>query len=90
MDKKTIMEKIEARVMSETHKDYKIWTIGVTDDPDTRKSKHKSDGKNVDFWNQWKADSEDDARNIESYYLEKKGMKGGSGGPGSADYVYIF
>ena len=90
MDKKTIMEKIEARVMTEKHKDCKIWTIGVTDKPDERKSQHKSDGKNVDFWTQWNADSEKDARDIEEYYKEQKKMKGGLGGPGSADYVYIF
>ena len=90
MDKETIMEKIEARVMSEKHKDYTLWTIGVTDRPDERKDEHKNDGKNVDFWNQWKADSEKDARAIEEFYIEKKKMKGGGGGPGSADYVYIF
>lgn len=90
MDKETIMKEIEARVMSENHKDHKLWTIGVTDDPDTRKDQHKSDGKNVDWWKAWRADSEDDARAIEDFYLKKKGMKGGPGGPGTADYVYIF
>ncbi len=90
MNKDTIVGEIEARVMSENHKDYTIWTIGVTDDPNTRKSKHESDGKNVDFWTQWNADNEKDARDIESCYLEQKKMKGGTEGPGTADYVYIF
>lgn len=90
MDKATIMKKIEERVMSEEHKDYTMWTIGVTDDPNTRKDQHKSNSKNVDFWTQWNADNEKDARDIEEFYLKKKKMKGGGGGPGTADYVYIF
>ncbi len=64
---------------------YSLWTIGVTDDPDKRKEEHG----NPKHWHQWDADTEQEARNVESYFI-KKGMKGGSGGLGSADYVYIF
>ncbi len=64
---------------------YSAWTIGVTDDPARRKEEHG----NPNPWHQWNADSEEAARNLESYFLDK-GMKGGSGGKGSADYVYIF
>ena len=64
---------------------YSSWTIGVTDDPVRRKGEHS----NTEHWMQWKADSEAAARNVEKYFLDK-GMKGGTGGSGTADYVYIF
>ena len=64
---------------------YPAWTIGVTDDPAHRRIEHG----NPVTWYQWDADSEQIARNVEAYFL-RKGMKGGSGGGGRADYVYIF
>lgn len=64
---------------------YSNWTIGVTDDPTRRRSEHG----NPSIWHQWDADTETVARNVEKYFLDK-GMKGGSGGSGRADYVYIF
>ena len=79
---------IEGRVMSAEKKDYSIWTIGVTDNPSRRKEEHGKD-HNVKYWMQWEADSETAARNVEEYFIAK-GMKGGEGGKGSADYVYIF
>ena len=65
--------------------EYSIWTIGVTDDPNRRRIEHVNPGA----WIQWNADTEQAARNVESYFLGKR-MKGGGGGPGGADYVYIF
>lgn len=64
---------------------YKAWTVGVTDGPARRNAEH---GFPLE-WHQWDADSEYEARNIEDYFLEK-GCNGGSGGPGKADYVYIY
>ena len=75
-----IIATIEARVNY-----YPAWTIGVTDDPDRRRQEHG----NPSGWYQWDTNSEKVARNIEDYFL-KKGMGGGSGGGGMADYVYIF
>lgn len=79
---------IQNRVMSAEKKDYSIWTIGVTDDPDRRKEEHGQE-HSVKYWVQWRSDSETAARNVEEYFLDK-GMKGGTGGGGTADYVYIF
>lgn len=64
---------------------YPAWTIGVTDDPARRRREHG----NPSMWYQWDADTETVARNVESYFLAK-GMEGGGGGPGRADYVYLF
>ena len=71
---------IEARVNY-----YPAWTVGITDDPDRRRQEHG----NPSGWYHWNADSEQVARNVEGYFL-KKGMRGGSGGSGIANYVYIF
>ena len=65
--------------------DYSRWTIGVTDDPARRRSEHS----NPSTWFQWGADTEIGARNVEKHFLDE-GMKGGGGGPGRADFVYIF
>jgi len=64
---------------------YSVWTIGVTDDPNRRRTEHG----NPNTWYQWDADTEDAARNVEAYFIAK-GMKGATGGSGRADYVYIF
>ena len=64
---------------------YSIWTIGVTNDPDRRKGEHSDTGA----WRHWNADTEQAARNVEAFFIGK-GMKGGTGGGGRADYVYIF
>ena len=64
---------------------YSQWTIGVTDDPVKRKVVHG----NPKAWIQWNADTEQAARNVEAHFIAKN-MKGGTGGLGGADYVYIF
>ena len=78
--KATIIAAIENFVSN-----YSYWTIGVTDDPNRRKTQHD----NPSPWYQWNADSETVARDVEAYFLQK-GMKGDTGGGGNADYVYIF
>jgi len=69
--------------------EYLIWTIGVTDDPKARRSKYSDEGEITRYWSQWKADSESDARYIEKYFIAK-GMKEGTGGGGTANFVYVF
>ena len=68
---------------------YGTWTIGVTDDPDRRRSEHKNRGEDMQWWHRWDADTEMDARAVEQHFLSK-GMQGGPGGQGQADYVYVF
>ncbi len=85
VSKSTIISEIDYRVNNVKTPDYSAWTIGVTDQPATRKHQH-DDPKH---WMQWNADSEQDARDIETHF-KNKGMKGGTGGRGNADWVYIF
>ena len=80
-----ILTAIMKRVNGSKDVDLSLWTIGVTDDPERRYQEH---GK-PKHWLCWEADTEEQARAVESFLIEK-GMKGGTGGPGSAGYVYIF
>ncbi len=80
-----IEQQIKAEVEKWTSANYSIWTIGVTDRPGQRREEHG----NSKHWHQWDASTEETARRIETYFLEK-GCKGAGGGRGSANYVYIF
>ena len=91
----TIKAAIKKRVNESKTKDYSIWTIGITTDPEERKEEHN----NPKHWVQWEADNLDIAREVENYFINKypekesKRMKGGTGGDMSAHktaYVYIF
>lgn len=93
MDKKSINQAIINRVGSSKSVDYSAWTIGLTHDTEERKQQHEDDGKSIKYWIQWIADSLSDAEDIESHFINEKGMKGGTGGNLSAHktvYVYIF
>ena len=71
---------------------YHLWTIGITTNPARRKEEHEQDGKKVESWHEWKADSLSVAQNVEKHFLGK-GMKGGEGGDiddSKTVYVYIF
>ena len=76
---------IKAAIERVVKEKYSIWTIGATDNP----SRRRTENRNPKSWIQWNADSEQAARNVESYFLGKN-MKGGGSGSGRADYVYIF
>ena len=93
MDKQSIKQAIIDRVEGSKTVKYSSWTIGLTHNPKERKQQHEDDGKSVEHWKQWTADSLSDAQEIESYFINDKGMKGGTGGDLShyrTVYVYIF
>ncbi len=93
MDKETIKQAIIQRVRNAKKVAYSIWQIGLTHDPEGRKEQHRNEGRNVQYWQQWVTDSLADAEEIESFFINKKGMKGGTGGDLSqyrTVYVYIF
>src|ERR1700674_2033995 len=57
---------------------YAAWHIGITNYPFTRRDEHGKT-KDVSSWHAWTADSLTDAQDIESYFINIKGMKGGNG-----------
>ncbi len=80
MNKLEMIEAIEDFVFN-----YLALTIGITDDPERRRSKHG----NPMYWHEWKADTETIARNVEKHFLYK-GMKSGGGSGDHPNFVYMF
>ena len=85
MNEELLKMAIEVVVKSYDPKEYRVWTIGVTGDAQTRRTEHG----NPKAWKQWRVDTDTIARNVESHFI-KLGMKGGTGGQGMADTLYIF
>ena len=73
--------------------DFDGWQIGLAQDTTKRKAQWKEEGRDVSSWTEWAADSVEEAREIESYFINEKKMKGGTPGefsPYRVLYVYIF
>ncbi len=64
---------------------HRKWQIGLTDEPLNRKAQLG----NPLTWLHWKADSEQEARNAERFFLDG-GMKNAGQTTGPAVYVYIL
>jgi hypothetical protein len=82
MNRQSITQAITDRVESAKLADYSLWTIGLTHFPNERKKQR-----------QWVADSFSDAQGIESFFINEKGMKGGTTenvNDHKTVYVYIF
>ena len=82
MNRQSIIQAITDKVESAKPAHYALWTIGLTHFPNERKKQRE-----------WIADSFSDAQEIESFFINKMGMKGGT----TEDlyehktvYVYIF
>ena len=80
MNKNEIIQTIE-RIIN----DNKVWTVGITDDPDLRKDEYG----NPKHWYQWRADCKEISRKVEEYFIYKS-MKGVLGGGKNPNYVYVF
>jgi hypothetical protein len=89
--KATITSEIRAKV---GQGGYASWRIGLTHDLAERKKYWgEAQGKNVSSWKNWTADSLSDAQDVETYFINEKMMKGGTGGDLSSNktvYVYVF
>lgn len=70
--KKAIAEAIIDRVEKSETINYGSWRIGLTHDHAERWEEW---GK-PEYWKCWKADSLDDAQEVESFFIHKKGMQG--------------
>ena len=82
MNRQSIIQAITDRVESAKLADYSLWTIGLTHFPAERKKQR-----------QWIADSFSDAQGIEFFFINQKGMKGGTSehfNDHNIVYIYIF
>ena len=82
MNRQSITQAITDRVESAKPADYSLWTIGLTHFPSERKKQRE-----------WISDSISDAQDIESFFINEKGMKGGTPEDlidHKTVYVYIF
>lgn len=84
-----IADAIVERVNRSKTPDFTAWRVGLTHDINER----------YEFWKKpehflyWEADSLADAKTVESHFINKMKMKGGTGGDLDArktTYVYIF
>ncbi len=87
MTKDAITKEIESRTQGR----YNTWHIGLTNDPDKRRDDCERDGERTDFWMDWRADSLEDAKEIETRFANR-GMKVMSGQlrPQGNVFVFIF
>ena len=93
MNKYLIADAIIKRVNAARQVDFSLWRIGITNDISRRAAEHKDEGENIKYGLYWQAESLVDAQEIESYFINAMGMKGGTGGnldPKKPAYVYIF
>jgi hypothetical protein len=82
MNRQLITQAITERVESVKPADYSLWTIGLTQFPEERKKQR-----------QWIADSLSDAQSIQSFFVNQKGMRGGTNmdfNEHKTIYIYIF
>jgi len=88
MTNEAIIEKIETYLVNNGVKFYSDCYVGIAEDARERLfSDHKVLEKG-DIWIYEPAESDDEARNIEKYFLDK-GMKGDTGG-GSNKSTYVY
>ncbi|MCX6013250.1 MAG: hypothetical protein NTV30_07565 [Chloroflexi bacterium] len=76
-------QEIKQGIISSTGGIYRVWYIGLTDDPDKAKKEAGSSAKN---WKAWKADSDVVAKGIIKFFTDA-GVKQG---PGTGTPVYIY
>lgn len=90
-----IIKQIEAYVKqnSTIYVNYSRWYIGVTNNPEIRKSQHKSLNNEEPYaWKHWYCYSKENALDIEKYF-HQKGMLETDKTGGVADdskYVYVY
>ena len=82
MNRQSIIQAITDRVETAKTADYSLWTIGLTHFPNESKRQRE-----------WIANSFADAQDVESFFINQKGMKGGTTEvlyEHKTVYVYIY
>ena len=67
---------------------YSLWYVGITANPQNRFREHNLNTNDIKKY--WDCGSEDNARNIERYFIDHGGCQGGTGGGYNPRYVYVY
>ncbi len=87
-----IIKSINEHLKKSSRPFYSDFYVGITEDVKKRLFRDHQVNEKTDWWIYCHADTEDIARDVESYYLEK-GMSGGNGGgkgKGETKYIYCY
>lgn len=68
---------------------YPNWYVGITADPEKRLFNDHNVIKKGGVWIHVRCTSTDAARDVETYFINEKGTKGGPGG-GDDDAIYVY
>jgi hypothetical protein len=89
-DKQVIINEIKSHIQKEGS-GYKAWYVGMSRDPRNRLFKDHNVSEENSWWIIREAASSTAAREIESYFVNKLGTDGGTGGgDSSSKYVYAY
>lgn len=86
--KEKIIQDIDGHIKKEGSS-YNNWYVGIAKDPNDRLFNDHNVQKENAWWIFRNALSDTIAREIETFFLEKKGTQGGSGG-GSKDTCFVY
>lgn len=92
MTKDEIIKSINEHLTKSLKRYYKDFYIGITENIDNRLFGDHRVNRSADWWIYRIADTEEIAREVEAYYLEKgmDGNKGGGKGKGQTRIVYCY
>ena len=92
MEYNKIIETIDNHLKKSAKRYYRDFYIGITEDVNGRLFGYHKVNRDADWWIYCSADTEEVAREVEKYYLDK-GMDGGDGGGrgnGMTRFIYCY
>lgn len=88
--KNQIIADIDAHIQKEGSK-YRAWYCGITNDPKSRLFTEHNVPEKGAWWIHREAFSANDAREVESFFVNQNGTDGGpGGGDETSKYVYAY
>ena len=89
MNKQDVISRIKDYISSNGGS-YSEWYIGIASSPRERLFNDHNVNEKIDAWIYQQAESENEAREIEKFFLDNLRTDGGSGGGINPDYVYAY
>lgn len=86
--KEVIIQEVDAHIQKE-NSGYRNWYVGIARDPRSRLFNDHNVSEHNGWWIFREAYSDTSAREVESFFLDYRGTKGGPGG-GDSDTKYVY